>query len=148
MAEKPVKQIKVSCAIIRRKGFTLAVQRNVGMSLPLKWEFPGGKIEKGETPEACLRRELKEELELSVQVVTALEPMAHAYQTLTVILYPFICRMKSKEIVLHEHAALAWLMPSQLPALEWADADRPVLDAYLKLCGNPRSGNPDIHDGS
>ncbi len=143
MAENAVKQIEVSCAIIRRNGFTLAVQRNAGMSLPLKWEFPGGKIEKGETPEACLRRELKEELELSVRVVAALEPMApHAYQTLTVTLYPFICRIKSGEVFLREHAAFAWLTPSQLPALEWADADRPVLDVYLKMCGNQRGDAP------
>lgn len=142
MAENAVKQIEVSCAIIRRKGFTLAVQRSVGMSLPLKWEFPGGKIEKGETPEACLRRELKEELELSVQVVEALEPMAHAYQTLTVTLYPFICRMKSGEIVLREHAAFAWLTPSQLSALEWAAADRPVLDVYLEMCGKHKRDAP------
>jgi 8-oxo-dGTP diphosphatase len=127
------KQTHVSCAIIRQGDFTLAVQRNVGMSLPLKWEFPGGKIEKNETPEECLRRELKEELELCIQIGEALKPITHAYATFTVILHPFICVIKSGKIVLREHAAFAWLTTSELPALDWADADRPVLNAYLKM---------------
>jgi 8-oxo-dGTP diphosphatase len=104
------------------------------MSLPLKWEFPGGKIEKNETPEECLRRELKEELALDVQVGEALKPMTHAYRTFTVILYPFICVIKTGEMVLNEHAAFVWLPPSRLSSLDWAEADRPVLDAYLNMC--------------
>ena len=137
---KPVKvydteleQTHVSCAIIRQGDFTLAVQRNVGMSLPLKWEFPGGKIEKNETPEECLKRELEEELALCIQIGEALKPMTHAYETFTVILHPFICVIKSGTIVLREHAAFAWLTTSELPALDWADADLPVLNAYLKM---------------
>jgi len=125
--------LHVSCAIIRQEGLTLAVQRNAGMSLPFKWEFPGGKIKKNETPEKCLKRELMEELALEVQVGEALEPMTHAYRKFTVILYPFICALRSGEIVLHEHAAFAWLTPSGLPELDWAEADRPVVDAYLKM---------------
>lgn len=105
------------------------------MPLPLKWEFPGGKIEPGETPEACLKRELMEELELSVTIEGSLEPATHAYDGFTVTLYPFVCGTKSKEIVLREHAAFAWLTPSELTALDWADADRPVLAAYHEMAG-------------
>ncbi len=105
------------------------------MSLPLKWEFPGGKIEQGESPEGCLRRELMEELDLCVQVGQALKPMTHAYATFTVVLYPFICAIASGEIILHEHAAFAWLSPSSLLTLDWAEADRPVLDTYLEMLG-------------
>ena len=64
--------------------------------------------------------------------------MTHAYQTFNVTLYPFICVIESGEITLHEHAAFAWLPPSKLLALDWADADRPVLDAYLKMLGVQR----------
>ncbi|MBT3256126.1 MAG: (deoxy)nucleoside triphosphate pyrophosphohydrolase [Deltaproteobacteria bacterium] len=133
MTERPVKRIHVSCAIIRKGDLTLAVQRNARMSLPLKWEFPGGKIEKNETPEECLRRELEEELALNVEVGEALKPMTHAYQAFTVVLHPFICGIRSGEIVLHEHAAFVWLSPSKLPELDWAEADRPVLRDYLKM---------------
>ena len=129
------KQIHVSCAIIQRDNFILAVQRSEQMSLPLKWEFPGGKIEKGETPEECLKRELKEELELSLKVGEALKPMTHAYDSFTVTLHPFICSITSGEIVLHEHAAFVWMNPSKLPTIDWAEADRPVLYAYMKMTG-------------
>ena len=135
MIEKTAKQIHVSCAIIQQDDLTLAVQRSARMSLPLKWEFPGGKIEQGESPDECLRRELLEELDLCVQVGEALKPMTHAYATFTVTLYPFICVIESGMIILREHAAFAWLSPSGLLTLDWADADRPVLDVYLERTG-------------
>ena len=103
------------------------------MKLPLKWEFPGGKIEQGESPEQCLRRELVEELSLNIEVRHNLAPTTYHYPTFSVTLYPFICTIKSGEINLREHAALAWLSPLKLPELDWAEADRPVLDAYLKM---------------
>jgi len=147
MTEKPskriyTKQIYVSCAIIQQENNVLAVQRSARMSLPLKWEFPGGKIEKNETPEECLRRELKEELALDVRVREALEPMRHAYPIFTVILYPFICIIKTGEIVLHEHAAFVWLPPSKLSALDWAEADRPVLNAYRSMLVLQKEDSP------
>lgn len=132
------KQIHVSCGIVQRDTLILAVQRSEQMRMPLKWEFPGGKIERGETPKSCLKRELMEELELSVTVRDALNPQTHAYHGFTVTLYPFICGIRSGEIVLHEHAAFVWLAPSDLPGLDWADADRPVLSAYLKITGFQR----------
>ena len=136
------KQVHVSCGIIQRDNFVLAVQRSPQMHLPLKWEFPGGKIEQGETPEACLKRELIEELELSVTVGDALEPSTHVYDSFIVTLYPFLCDIESGKLVLHEHAAFAWLQPSKLHELDWADADKPVLDAYLKMTGFQRKELP------
>jgi 8-oxo-dGTP diphosphatase len=129
------KRIHVSCGIVRRDGRILAVQRSEQMRLPLKWEFPGGKIETGETPEACLERELMEELELSVTVGKSFKPVTHAYDDYTVTLYPFMCGIRSGEIVLHEHAAFAWLAPTDLSGLDWADADKPVLFAFMKMTG-------------
>jgi 8-oxo-dGTP diphosphatase len=101
------------------------------MSLPLKWEFPGGKIGSSESPDACLRRELKEELELVVSVLEALTPATHSYPTFTVTLHPFRCAIESGTLTLHEHAAVLWCEPAQLPSLDWAEADLPVIEAYL-----------------
>lgn len=109
----------------------LASQRSAAMSMPLKWEFPGGKLDPGESPEACLRREIHEELSIQVSVGKNLPVSTHHYPAFTISLYPFICAIEIGEIVLHEHAAIAWLTPEKLHALEWAEADVPVLASYL-----------------
>lgn len=125
------KHIHVACAIIERDGMVLAAQRSSAMSLPLKWEFPGGKIEPGENSDECLRRELVEELGIRVKVKRVLPPHTHRYPTFTVTLYPFVCSMEAGSIVLHEHAAIAWLVPERLCELDWAEADLPVIENYL-----------------
>lgn len=125
------KHIRVSCAIIEHNGQVLAAQRSGIMSLPLKWEFPGGKIDPGESPQECLRRELIEEMGIGIRVGKGLPPSTHHYPTFTVTLHPFICAIESGEIVLHEHAAIAWLRPEELQGLDWAEADLPVLASYL-----------------
>ena len=122
--------IQVACAIIERGGLVLAAQRSATMALPLKWEFPGGKIDAGESPEECLRRELIEELGLHVQVGKPLAAVTHHYPAFTVTLYPFVCSVESGEMTLHEHAAVVWLLPEELSTLDWAEADLPVIDAY------------------
>jgi len=102
------------------------------MSLPLKWEFPGGKIKAAETPEECLKRELREELDVEVAVGRALTPRTHQYPEFTVTLYPFLCTITSGTITLHEHAALAWMRPEEMHTLDWAEADWPVIEEYRK----------------
>ena len=108
------------------------------MSLPLKWEFPGGKIEAGESPEECLSRELREELGISVLIGTALPPVTHGYPDFTVTLYPFTCRLAEGVITMHEHHALEWIEPQRLGELDWAAADLPVIDAYLASTAGSR----------
>jgi 8-oxo-dGTP diphosphatase len=103
------------------------------MTLPLKWEFPGGKIESGETPEECLIRELREELGVSVFIGTALSPATHSYPDFTVTLYPFTCRLAGGSITMYEHHALKWIKPCQMPELDWAAADLPVIDEYMVI---------------
>jgi 8-oxo-dGTP diphosphatase len=127
------KHIHVACALIERDGLVLAARRSATMSLPLKWEFPGGKLEEGESPEECLRRELVEEMGVTIAVGQPLPLHTHSYDTLTVTLYPFVCSMESGHITLHEHSAMVWLPPHELHTLDWLEADRPVLAAYTLL---------------
>ena len=126
-----MRHLHVTCAIIERNGVVLAAQRSAIMSQPLKWEFPGGKIDPGETPEECLIREILEEMGIRVHVGESLPSSTHQYPALTVTLYPFICSIESGEIILHEHSAMSWLPPSELHTLDWAEADLPVIAAYL-----------------
>jgi 8-oxo-dGTP diphosphatase len=129
--EMNIRSIHVACAIIEHNGLVLAAQRSASMSLPLKWEFPGGKIDPGESPEQCLKRELVEELGVTISVGPALKPTTHSYPTFTVTLYPFICAIENGEITLNEHAAIAWLPPEKLSSLDWAEADGPILAEYV-----------------
>jgi len=128
----PAKHIHVACALIERDGRVLAAQRSAAMNLPLKWEFPGGKLEAGESAQECLQRELAEELGVTIAVGRQLPRQTHSYDTFTVPLYPFVCSLGSDAITLHEHAAIAWLSPGELHTLDWAEADWPVLGEYLR----------------
>lgn len=125
--------IQVACAIIEREGKVLATQRSKSMSLPLKWEFPGGKIHHGESPGECLRRELQEELGIEAAIGHPLPSVTHSYQTFSVTLHPFVGSIVAGEITLHEHAALAWLTPPELHTLDWAEADMPVIESYREF---------------
>jgi len=132
MAEAATPHIHVACAIIERNGRVLAAQRSRSMSMPLKWEFPGGKIEAGESPEACLKRELAEEMDVGVAIRRALPSCTHSYPTFTITLYPFVCAIASGEIALNEHRAVAWVTPAEMTALDWTGADAPVIEAYRR----------------
>lgn len=127
------RHIQVTCAIIERDGLVLAAQRSVAMSLPLKWEFPGGKLDPGESLEECLQRELREEMAIEVMIRLQLPSHTHHYPTFTVTLHPFVCAISGGDLTLHEHAALAWLPLERLFELDWAEADYPVIEAYLAL---------------
>lgn len=124
------KTMRVACAIIEHNGKILAVQRSERMNLPLKWEFPGGKIKQGESPEQCVVREVSEELNLEIAVGQSLPSVSHDYPDFSVTLYPFICAMVSGEITLHEHRALLWLSSHELWSLDWVAADPPIISAY------------------
>jgi mutator protein MutT len=129
-----MKSIRVSCAIIEEDGKVLSTQRSETMSLPLKWEFPGGKIKEGELPDQCLKRELHEELGIEVAIGRSLSSTTYQYATFIVTLYPFICRIIAGNITLHEHKTLAWLHRDKLYELDWAEADLPVINEYIKTC--------------
>jgi len=127
-----MKHLHVACAIIEHDGLVLAAQRSASMSLPLKWEFPGGKIKPGENPEECLRRELVEELNVKVSVKGVLSSATHDYPALKVTLYPFVCSIEAGKLHANEHAALVWLSPDELSSLDWAEADLPLIVDYCR----------------
>ena len=131
--------LHVTCAIIEQDGCVLAAQRSRTMAMPLKWEFPGGKIKPGETPEHCLCRGIAEELAIKVAVHHALAEKTHAYPEFIITLYPFVCSIISGTIILREHAAVTWLPRENLSSLDWADADLPVLETYLQFAGQETS---------
>lgn len=124
--------LDVSCAIIEHEEKVLAVQRSAHMDNSLLWEFPGGKVETGETAAESIVREIKEELGIGVQLVKALRSAEHLEKGRAIRLLPFICRWESGTIHLHEHAAARWMKPDRLLELAWCPADVQVIEDYLK----------------
>jgi 8-oxo-dGTP diphosphatase len=130
-----MKPISVTCGIVVKDGKVLAAQRSEKMSLPLKWEFPGGKLVEGESEIACLQRELLEELNISVSIKERLSVSVHDYGNFVISLIPFLVEYIGGEIVLLEHERVGWFTMEELRALDWAPADIPVLDEVLRRCG-------------
>ncbi len=130
--------LQVTCAIIENNGKILCAQRSEKMKLPLKWEFPGGKIEGNESPEACLKREIREELGIEIDILEQLPSFKHSYSAnFSIELFPFRCKSVSHEIHLAEHKQIKWLGLEELKDLDWADADVPIVN-YIKT---HRNGN-------
>ncbi len=121
------KTIAVVCAIIIYNGKILAVQRGPTMSLPLKWEFPGGKIEKNETAEACIKREIKEELNIEILLLKKLSTSFYKYPNISIELIPFVAQYLSGDLVLKEHQNFQLLSLAELNNLDWAEADLPIV---------------------
>lgn len=121
----------VTCAIIKNEAEILVTQRSEHMQLPLKWEFPGGKVKENETEVDCIVREIKEELGITIRPIVRLRPITHKYEQ-EITLVPFISEYISGEIILTEHKAYRWLSRSDLLTLDWAAADIHVVHQYLK----------------
>jgi len=126
--------VPVVCAVIEREGLVLLAQRPPHKLLPLKWEFPGGKVEPGEDPAAAIVREIREELGCTVVVTRALRPFTHDYKTVVIEMIPFVCALAPDSPAPHplEHTALAWAAPGGLGAYDLAAADWPVAAMLLK----------------
>lgn len=128
-ADAPV--INVVGAAIMRNGKVLCAKRGPGKSLPGHWEFPGGKIEHGESARQALHREIEEELRCDVTVMDELCTSEYAYDFGTVRLTVFLCLLHDGAPRLTEHAEVRWLPPSALHTLDWAPADRPAVEALV-----------------
>ena len=118
----------VVCGVIgNEKGEYLACLRPAGKHLGGLWEFPGGKVDLGESPERALARELREELAIDVEVGLPLAPVIWHYAERSIRLLPYFCKITGGELRALEHEALRWCPPSQFWEIPWAEADVPIL---------------------
>ncbi len=129
--------VEVSAGIIHRENKILITRRAAHKSLGGYWEFPGGKIEPGETIEACLKREIWEELHIDISVDGFFMENAHAYDHLTILLKVFHCTYLSGDIQLVDHDQAAWIHPSDLNQYTFAPADVPVVEVLQKKMMSP-----------
>ena len=121
-----MKKIQVVAAIIVEKGRLFATQRGYG-DFKDYWEFPGGKIEQGETPEEALRREILEELDTHVEVGDLLTTVEYDYPQFHLTLHCFRCRIIHGPLLLKEHEAALWIELDKLEQLNWLPADLQIL---------------------
>lgn len=127
-----MKKVRVVGAVIENDNEEiLCALRSPTMSLPNLWEFPGGKIEEGETPETALVREIKEELGCKIEVYELLEDIVHEYPKVTVNLLTYKAKIIDGYPKAKEHAKLEWTSKEDLRSLEWAPADIPTIDNLL-----------------
>ena len=122
-----MKTIRVVAAIIIEKEKVFATQRGYGEFKDV-WEFPGGKIELGETPEAAIVREIKEELDTEIEVVKLLDTVEYDYPQFHLSMDCFICKIKSGDLVLKEHEAAKWLTKENLDSVDWLPADLSLVE--------------------
>ena len=120
--------IPVVCAVIRKGDQYLACQRSETMREPLRWEFPGGKIEMGESLFAALHREMHEELATRISIRGILRASSFEQNHKVIQLHALLCVMVSDDFELKEHKASRWLTAKEFRELDWCDADLEILD--------------------
>ena len=123
--------VVVAAAGIIRDGRVLLTRRAEGQHLAGLWEFPGGKLLPGETPEATIIREIREEIGVEISVIQLLPSVKHIYSDAAIKLIPFVCFIRLGKIHLSEHRTYRWVHRSELEELDWLEADVEVL-ALLK----------------
>ena len=126
-----MKNIKVVAAIIINKDKVFATQRGYG-EFKDGWEFPGGKIEEGETPEQALVREIQEELETKIQVNEKIDTVEYDYPNFHLSMDCFICNIIEGDLVLKEHEAAKWLSKDELYSVNWLPADEGLIKKIKK----------------
>jgi 8-oxo-dGTP diphosphatase len=123
----------VSAAIIIENKRILCVQRNKGKYdyISYKYEFPGGKLEKGENEEQALKREIAEELNLEINVSEKFLVVTHEYLDFNLTMHSYLCKANADKLVLKEHIDAKWLLKNELNELDWAAADLPIVSKLI-----------------
>jgi len=124
-----------ACALVDADNRVLIAQRPQGKSMAGLWEFPGGKLEEGETPEACLIRELREELGITTweSCLAPLSFASHDYDGFHLLMPLFICRKWEGALTAREHAAVKWVRPLKLRDYPMPPADEPLVTSLIEL---------------
>ena len=125
-----MKQIEVVAAIIQRDGAYFATQRGYG-EFEGMWEFPGGKIEPGESREVALKREIQEELGIDITIDKFLCTTEYDYPSFHLTMYCYLCGIETWEIELREHKSARWLTEELLDSVEWLPADMEVVEMLV-----------------
>lgn len=125
-----MKTVEVVAAVIIENGKILCTQRNLSKLeyISYKWEFPGGKVEAGETQEEALKREIIEELDLEIFDLEKFVTVDHTYPDFRIIMHSYKAHCNNKEPHLKEHVDYKWLSKEELDILDWAEADVPIVD--------------------
>ena len=128
-----MKKIEVVAAIIYFENEILCVQRPISKLsyISEKFEFPGGKIENGESKIDALKREIIEELNITLNIKSFFMTVLHEYPDFELTMHSYLCEVDTKEIVLNEHISLEWLNIKDLKKLDWAAADIPIVNKLI-----------------
>ena len=127
-----MKVIEVVAAIIEHDGTYFVTQRGYG-EFEGMWEFPGGKIEPGESRKVALRREIQEELGVDITIENLLCTTEYNYPSFHLTMHCYLCSITSGEIVLREHKSARWLTPAEMGSVEWLPADKDVISRLNNL---------------
>jgi 8-oxo-dGTP diphosphatase len=128
-----MKRIEVVAAVIQHQNKILAVQRGPAKYAYIseKWEFPGGKMEAGETEEQTIIREIREELDMQIEVKSKLLTVEHPYPDFHLTMHTYLCKTEQSVPKLTEHLAFRWLKMDELEEMDWAGADVPIVEALI-----------------
>lgn len=132
-----MKQLEVVAAVFtdEQERIYCARRRNEG-ELALKWEFPGGKVELGETQQEALIREIKEELSADIEVLDYITTVNHQYSTFNLTMHVYFTKIINGKLIVSEHTGYKWLTREELMSLDWAPADIPI----VKILMNKKTG--------
>lgn len=128
---------KVVCALIVDKGLVLVCQRGPGQKLAGQWEFPGGKVDPGESPEIALMREIREELTLDIALQQPSPWFPHQYPWGDMQMQAFLATITGGQLTLTEHSQFLWVAPTELPDVDWCPADIPVVQWFISTLEQP-----------
>lgn len=136
-----MKHVEVVCAVIAKDNKIFCCRRGPGRALEGKYEFPGGKVEIGETQEAAIIREIKEELESDIKPIKYIGTSNHIYtddevapfKGFEITMHAYLCDLISGCLKLKEHTDFKWLSKEELDSVDWAEADKPIVEMLKKL---------------